>query len=126
MQQVGRLRFAMRRLLSSRSLATTRRQTVDFRHDCFRYLFNCFPTSRALTEFSLNKFPPAYFPADWYVYRRVTGDRFYARNIFLTPRLRKSKPTYAAHPAQPDVLVPVPETVLYSEVVSLKVIVLPL
>ena len=125
-REVAKLRTAMRRLLQSRRLSTTRRESIAFQHDVFKYLFKSLDVRRrVLPEFSLEKFPTQYFPEDWYVYTNQVGDSYYAHQIFLAPRLRPTKPTYSEHPNQPGVLVPVPHSVLYSQLVSLKVIVLP-
>ena len=52
----------MRRLLSSRRLSTTRRDTFPFRHDVFRFLFkSCDVFCRTLPQLSLDRFPSDFF-----------------------------------------------------------------
>ena len=125
-REVAVLRSAMRRLLSSRRLSTTRCDTFPFRHDVFRFLFkSCNVFCRTLPQFSLDRFPSDFFPQDWYVYTNGQSNAFYAQTIYLAPRLRKTKPTFAANPTNPQEIIPVPFSVLYTQVVSLKVVVVP-
>ena len=99
---------------------------MAFRHDVFRFLFReCNVHCRVLSEFPLSKFSPLYFPPDWYTYIDPQGNAFFCKSIFLAPRLRPTKPTHGSLPSDPENFVVVPGSVLYSEVISVKVVVLP-
>ena len=124
-EQVWHLRCAMNRLLSSKQLSTTRRETVPFWHDVFQLFGNLDVCCHVLPEFSLERFSTSYFPPDWYARTSKSGDAFFPESIYVAPHLYYAKPTHADSPTQPKVLVPVPFSVLHSEVVLLKVIILP-
>lgn len=117
-----RLVAAMRQLLSSSRNTPTRSTVVPFRRDVFSYLFPFTQfSSHLLTCVPLSDFNPHYFPPGWHTWKNNKGDGYYAQEIYLKPRLKKTKPLYAPNPNDPTTIIEIPGTVYYTEVVSFKI-----
>ena len=118
-REVVRLRRTIAKLLQSKRSGPVRREIISFRHDVLSQVFGseAAAPSHRLSEYTLDRFPPAYFPTGWNTYVSKSGDGFFAESVFMAPRLRTTKGT---HVRIQDTTVHIPDSELYEECLSVK------